>query len=435
MDSGSPFRSAACRSCGSSAIADARCTRCGAAIGATADDPNLTAATAHLARYDALLATLPSDVEDRVGPLLAEVSPTLRAAIAELAALARLLPTGDALMTNARDCRLRRPTLEQEYLRLNALLAGDPWRTTIDEPALRRHQRWLASGGMSGTRLEVRRARLMGEHITGADMTAAVLEACDMTRVHLVQVKLDRAALSLCRFTGGRPRASFDGATVTDCDMSKTYLDGVSFDGARVTRTRFVGSAMRRTRWNEAVVVDSDFSDAKLIDAAFVRARFERCSFRNTTLAQGSSGTAAPVTRDAVFVECDFSGADFDDRDLTNVQFVRCKLAGVRASRARTIEGVVLEACDVEREAFARVAGPVPLPPPGQRACYLLEADMSSSDLRMGWSIDAVAYFDHVPTEAEARVELEKVALEKLRSVNGEDWADHTISNIVIKAR
>ena len=204
--------------------------------------------------------------------------------------------------------------------------------------------------------------------------------------------------------------------------------DSRDFSGQTIEDVDFAGADLTNAKFKNAFVKNCDFTAAKLIHAALDAADFEGCSFHGVSFKRWYFD-GAPTTAHARFVDCDFTGADFEDRDLTNVRFVRCKLAGVEPKSPRTIDGVVLVECDVDRDAFAQRLGVRPMPAAGVPAKYLLEAEMFCADLRQRWRVSTVATFDHHPT----REEIERALSPEAERILGEGYA-YDFNDFVVKA-
>lgn len=200
------------------------------------------------------------------------------------------------------------------------------------------------------------------------------------------------------------------------------------FSGATIEDADFTGADLTNAKFKNAFVKNCDFTGAKLIHAALDSADFERCSFLGTRLDRFYFDRP-PTTANARFVDCDFTGADFADRDLTKVRFIRCKLSGVQPKSPRTIDGIELVDCDLDRNAFAERVGIRPMPDAGVPARYHLEAELSCFDLRQRWRVSTFATFDHYPTNEE----IERALRPEAEAIVGEGYA-YDFNDFVVKA-
>jgi uncharacterized protein YjbI with pentapeptide repeats len=147
------------------------------------------------------------------------------------------------------------------------------------------HDRWIASGGSEGRRLDLEFAGLDEAPLAGCDLSGARLRRCRFRGADLSRARLDMADLSYADLTGAViEQASLRGAnlrraTLTRALLASACLDAMPMAGGRDWPTNLDG----------AVLHDADLTNASFAMAVLRRADIGGCllqgvSFRGVDL-------------------------------------------------------------------------------------------------------------------------------------------------------
>lgn len=189
-------------------------------------------------------------------------------------------------------------------------------------------------------------ADLSGLDLSGLDLQGALMESANLTGTllggaNLCDAVLAHATLQSTLLAGARlDRANLGAAQVVRCDLSRASLAGTVLQKARVQESRLHGARIDGIRLEDATLVACDLSgvhsEAMLV---FLRHDLRGCNFAGARLAQST------------FVECDLTGADFGDAVLIKSAFVTVRAAGasfrgLRIESGCFAQGCVLDGCD-----------------------------------------------------------------------------------------
>lgn len=188
------------------------------------------------------------------------------------------------------------------------------------------------------TRRGGKRASLSGRDLSGVDLRNCNLAEADLSCAHLARADLRGALLRDAELTCADLRAAnLDDADLSGADLRSSCLRGAQLNGAKLPRADLRKANYLKLVHNaDIAVVDGaaatdltsvaaracDFSDARLVGAAFLRADLT----------------------DADFTAADLSGADLRSADATGAMLARANLAGADLSGAVLLGAVLLGA-------------------------------------------------------------------------------------------
>jgi hypothetical protein len=220
--------------------------------------------------------------------------------------------------------------------------------------------------------------------------------------------------------------AKLAGATIERCTFAHATLAAAELNGARIIGGDWTAVDLGRARCEYVGATDVRFDGAMLSAARLDAARFERCTFRGSSLATARL-TEGRTSENAAFVECDLSNTDWTERHLRRTRFVRCNLAGAHGKPA-TVDGLELEDCGIDLTAFLSQLGWNPM-----TRHWWIEGEFSSCDLKKSTLIGIEIESARQPTEAEARAALDPVATQVVIDLGGSpEWTERTVYQIGI---
>ena len=167
--------------------------------------------------------------------------------------------------------------------------------------ARRTHQRWLETGGVEGTRLDLPRVELVD-----LDLSRAPLREARLPEAILVGVALSEADLRKANLYGlYATRVSFAGAHLDGAELVKAELHSADLSGASLRETRMRRLECERTGFAGADFTGADLSGAMLVDADLRNTTFAGAdlSFAVLTGARIDGITGVPAAADGLRCE------------------------------------------------------------------------------------------------------------------------------------
>lgn len=211
---------------------------------------------------------------------------------------------------------VKTPMAEMQDANMENVLTDKPQGPTevdLTEPLedlLLKHTEWVASGGATGTRLD----------LSGFDLRTV----SNLKRACLTMFKAERATFVTLDLTGGQLQAAelngadLRAANFTDIDARGLHARGARLDGLNAYKARFAPVPVAG-----GITIKGDLSKASL--------------------------------RYANFHSADLTEMDFTDADLTHADFTSAKLEGVIWTRAKLSNAIFDEHAPPELHARTRI--------------------------------------------------------------------------------
>jgi len=191
--------------------------------------------------------------------------------------------------------------------------------------------------GVDLSQADLSRARLNAADLPQANLHRADLSGCSLVRASLRGARLVSARLRRANVNGAvlananAESADFHAAQLVRADLEQSALIKVKLSKANLTGARFCGADMSQAILNEAIIDDTDFTNANLCDATLIGLVLRKA------LVNGARFAGAELLKcDLEFMElpdADFTGADLSGSWLTgtvmpNANFQRARLCG-----------------------------------------------------------------------------------------------------------
>ncbi|MEZ4360546.1 MAG: pentapeptide repeat-containing protein [Kofleriaceae bacterium] len=246
-----------------------------------------------------------------------------------------------------------RPRYEAEYLAVH----GPPKvpRGEVRRDERQAHIDWVKRGRTGDGQIDVflktlREYNLSGATIISGRFSEVTFERCSLLDATFDESVFQASTIARCNARG----AEFRQSTLVDCAFRDTWLNLSEFEGATLINCTFDNVRLVLSSWTGARLTGCSFHGQQLPHSRWDDALVKHCDFSRTDLGDEPEFGHLPVTtRGARFEDCDFQRVFWNNRDLSGATFVRCKLAdGSGAPSA--YEGLVLEDCDLETEAFVQ---------------------------------------------------------------------------------
>jgi uncharacterized protein YjbI with pentapeptide repeats len=225
--------------------------------------------------------------------------------------------------------------------------------------------------------------KLENADLRGAYLEGALLDLANCIGARMIETKLERATLRYATLPGEMTRADARGAVFTraggfTCRAHDALLDDTDFSEASLNAAEFTGASLHRAKLTrsrlEGAVLDgahlegADLTEAEALSASLKYAALDGACLKKTLL----NPRRLPGASGADLSDASLRGADLSDANLKLATLVGARLEGA------ALTGASLEGADLSRAVLvkARVGGA------RLEGASLVAADLSGADLR-----------------------------------------------------
>ena len=158
--------------------------------------------------------------------------------------------------------------------------------------------------------LEVDNQQWDGANLTGIDLANQNLDAANIQRATMNEATLTGASLKQAIFTG----TTLEASELSDIDFSFSRLNETSFLKSTLVAARFESANLQQAALEQVYAPQCQFQNADLTESYCLMADFTRSDFENADF------TFAHLEA-ALFVECNLTGTRFDGAVLLDSDF------------------------------------------------------------------------------------------------------------------
>ena len=218
--------------------------------------------------------------------------------------------------------------------------------------------------GVSFTGCDLTGLLLSGSNFENCDFSSCDLSWTDLSNCNLQGTKFDNSVLNRTVFAHSQlsnsslqnvdgTQARFDGADVSFCVISGNLVDS-DFSETKIVSTEFINAKLTSATFVQSTIFGTSFHDCNLFKSVFIESglactRFEACNmtrivflgatltkidFVNLFSSRAQWDFQAATLEEVSFDHCDLDFSDFEGASLTNITFEHSQLFGSDFSEA-----------------------------------------------------------------------------------------------------